>query len=100
MRATNDNDLLAAARVNRSLAWLFAVGYGVLVGLGWYGTVQIASMLRCSTPFDWLGDLLERLHKRSPVAGYLVAVLIAAGATYVIARLNQDGMSAPRVWGA
>lgn len=51
-----------------------------------------------NTPFDWLGDLLERLHKRSPIAGYLVAVLIAAGATYVIARLNQDGMSVPRVW--
>ena len=53
-----------------------------------------------NTPFDYLGDLLERLHKRSPVAAYFVAVLIAAGATYVIARLNQDGMSVPRVWGA
>lgn len=52
------------------------------------------------TPFDYLGDLLERLHKRSPIAAYFVAVLIAAGATYVIALLNQDGMSVPRVWGA
>ncbi len=41
MRVANDNDLLAAARVNRSLAWLFAVGYGVLVGLGWYLVVQL-----------------------------------------------------------
>ncbi len=41
MRVANDNDLLAAARVNRSLAWLFAVGYGVLIGLLWYLCVQL-----------------------------------------------------------
>lgn len=41
MRVANDNDLLAAARVTRSLAWLFAVGYGVLVGLLWYLCVQL-----------------------------------------------------------
>ncbi|WP_186065080.1 hypothetical protein [Burkholderia gladioli] len=41
MRATNDNDLLAAARVNRSLAWLFAIGYGAMIGLLWYLGVQL-----------------------------------------------------------
>ncbi len=51
-------------------------------------------------PITYFCSALDRLHKRSPIAGYLVAVLIAAGATYVIARLNQDGMSVPRVWGA
>lgn len=100
MRVANDNDLLAAARVNRSLAWLFAIGYGVLVGLGWYGIVQLASMLRCSTPFDWLGDLLERLHKCSPVAAYLVAVAIAAASVMVLAYLNQDGSSVRGIWSA
>ncbi len=98
MRATNDNELLAAARVNRSLAWLFAVGYGVLVGMGWYGTVQLASVLLCSKPFDWLGDLLERLHKRSPIAAYLVAVAIAVASVMALAYLNQDGSSVRGVW--
>ncbi|WP_186126409.1 hypothetical protein [Burkholderia gladioli] len=53
-----------------------------------------------NTPFDWLGDLLERLHKRSPIAGYLVAVAIAAGAVMALAYLNQDGSSVRGIWSA
>lgn len=47
-----------------------------------------------NTPFDFLGDLLERLHKRSPVAAYCVALLIVAACTLGLAYLNADGSSA------
>ncbi|WP_175427772.1 hypothetical protein [Burkholderia gladioli] len=53
-----------------------------------------------NTPFDYLGDLLERLHKRSPVVAYLVAVAIAAGAVMALAYLNQDGSSVRGIWSA
>jgi hypothetical protein len=42
------------------------------------------------TPFDYLGAFLDRLHKRSPLAAYVVAVLIAAVCTVGLAALNQD----------
>lgn len=45
-------------------------------------------------PFELLGDMLERLHKRSPIAAYFVAVLIAAGCTLALAYLNADGSAA------
>jgi hypothetical protein len=47
-----------------------------------------------NTPFDYLGALLERLHKRSPIAAYFVALLIAAACTLAVAYLNADGSSA------
>lgn len=100
MRATNDNDLLAAARVNRSLAWLFAIGYGVLVGIGWYGTVQVASMLRCSTPFDWLGTLLDKCYARNKALGFLVASLIASLCAIGIALILDSSDAVRGVWGA
>jgi hypothetical protein len=43
------------------------------------------------TPFDLLGDVLDRLHRRSPVLGFLVAILIAVACTALAAYLNQDG---------
>ncbi|MBB3257673.1 hypothetical protein F4827_002538 [Paraburkholderia bannensis] len=43
------------------------------------------------TPFDFLGDMLDRLHKRSPVLGFLVAILIAVACTALAAYLNQVG---------
>ncbi|WP_412021505.1 hypothetical protein [Burkholderia cepacia] len=45
------------------------------------------------TPFDFLGALLDRIHARSPVAAYLLALLIAAACAIALALLNQDGMS-------
>jgi hypothetical protein len=42
------------------------------------------------TPFDLLGAFLDRLHKRSPLAAYVVAVAIAAACTVGLAALNQD----------
>ncbi|MEK6418458.1 MAG: hypothetical protein V4801_02560 [Burkholderia gladioli] len=52
-----------------------------------------------NTPFDLLAALLDRLHKRSPIAAYLVALAIAAGAMMAIAMLNQDGASGvPHIW--
>ncbi|MBU9420603.1 hypothetical protein LGM75_24700 [Burkholderia multivorans] len=46
-----------------------------------------------NTPFDYLGALLDRLFEWNPIAGYLVAVAIAAVCTLVLARLNADGTS-------
>lgn len=46
------------------------------------------------TPFDFLGALLDRIHARSPVAGYIIASLIAAACMYAVAILNADGTSA------
>lgn len=46
------------------------------------------------TPFDLLGALLDRIHNRSPLAGYLVATLIAVACMYAVALLNADGASA------
>lgn len=46
------------------------------------------------TPFDILGALLDRLHARSPVLGFLVAILIAVVCTALAAWLNQDGAHA------
>ena len=46
------------------------------------------------TPFDILAAWLERLHKRSRIAAYLVAVLVAAACTLALAYLNADGTSA------
>ncbi|MEX3630425.1 MAG: hypothetical protein VB138_14230 [Burkholderia sp.] len=43
------------------------------------------------TPFDILGDWLERLRKRSPIVAYVVAVAIAAACTIAATSLNQDG---------
>lgn len=43
------------------------------------------------TPFDLLGDALDRLHKRSPAAAYLLALAIAAIGTIALACLNADG---------
>ena len=43
------------------------------------------------TPFDYLSALLERIHARSPVAAYLLALLIAAACAIALAFLNQDG---------
>lgn len=43
------------------------------------------------TPFDYLGDVLDRLHKRSPALAFLVAILIAVACTALAAWLNQDG---------
>ncbi|MEX3555818.1 MAG: hypothetical protein VB131_04190 [Burkholderia gladioli] len=45
------------------------------------------------TPFDLLGALLERIHARSPVAAYVVAVAIAAACALTAAYLNQDGVA-------
>lgn len=42
-------------------------------------------------PFELLGTFLDRLHKRSPVLAFLVAVLIAVACTALAAWLNQDG---------
>ncbi|MBR8123258.1 hypothetical protein KDW39_08860 [Burkholderia multivorans] len=44
-------------------------------------------------PFDYLGALLDRLFDWNPIAGYLVALTIAAVCTLVLARLNADGAS-------
>ncbi|WP_165487614.1 hypothetical protein [Burkholderia vietnamiensis] len=44
-----------------------------------------------NTPFDYLGALLDRLFEWNPIAGYLVALTIAAACTFVLARLNADG---------
>lgn len=41
-------------------------------------------------PFAWL----DRLHARSPVLAYLAALAIAAGCTFALAYLNQDGSAA------
>jgi len=46
------------------------------------------------TFFDLLGGLLDRLHKRSPAASYVVAVLIAASCALAITYLNADGSPA------
>ncbi|MBR8351225.1 hypothetical protein KDX21_11660 [Burkholderia cenocepacia] len=43
------------------------------------------------TPFDLLGALLDRVFEWNPIAGYLVAITIAAVCTFVLARLNADG---------
>ncbi|WP_166676701.1 hypothetical protein [Paraburkholderia caballeronis] len=43
------------------------------------------------TPFDYLVALLERLHARSPVAAYFVALAIAAVCMLALAYLNADG---------
>ncbi|HDR9029923.1 TPA: hypothetical protein QDB14_004145 [Burkholderia vietnamiensis] len=45
------------------------------------------------TPFDYLGAALDRIHARSPLAAYLVALLIAAACAIALALLNQDGTS-------
>ncbi|WP_293033979.1 hypothetical protein [Paraburkholderia sp.] len=45
------------------------------------------------TPFDYLGALLDRIHARSPIAAYLVALLIAAVCAIALALLNADGSS-------
>lgn len=42
------------------------------------------------TPFDYLADALDRLHKRSAALAFLVAVLIAVACTAMAAYLNQD----------
>ncbi|MCA7953890.1 hypothetical protein LGM43_26835 [Burkholderia seminalis] len=46
------------------------------------------------TPFDLLGALLDRIFEWNPVAGYLVALTIAAVCTLILASLNADGTSA------
>ncbi|WP_179235061.1 MULTISPECIES: hypothetical protein [unclassified Burkholderia] len=46
------------------------------------------------TPFDYLGALLDRIYEWNPIAGYLIALTIAAVCTFVLARLNADGMAA------
>ncbi|WP_009927939.1 hypothetical protein [Burkholderia pseudomallei] len=43
------------------------------------------------TPFDLLGALLDRVFEWNPIAGYLVAITIAAVCTFVLAKLNADG---------
>ncbi|MFA8336359.1 hypothetical protein [Burkholderia cenocepacia] len=43
------------------------------------------------TPFDLLGALLDRVFEWNPIAGYLVALTIAAVCTFALARLNADG---------
>ncbi|PVX84319.1 transposase domain-containing protein [Paraburkholderia unamae] len=45
------------------------------------------------TPFDYLADVLERIHARSPIAAYLVALVIAVLCTIALANLNADGSS-------
>ncbi|KGS34550.1 hypothetical protein X962_2017 [Burkholderia pseudomallei MSHR7343] len=45
------------------------------------------------TPFDLLGALLDRVFEWNPIAGYLVAITIAAVCVLVLARLNADGTS-------
>jgi hypothetical protein len=47
-----------------------------------------------NTPFDHLGALLDRLHRRSPIAAYFVALAIAAACTLALAYLNADGSHA------
>jgi len=42
-------------------------------------------------PFDALDALLERIHKRSPVLAFLVAIAISAACMFAIAYLNADG---------
>ncbi|MCA8026446.1 hypothetical protein [Burkholderia cepacia] len=42
-------------------------------------------------PITYLCDALDRLFERSPVAGILVAIGIAAGCVILLAILNQDG---------
>ncbi|WP_196480741.1 hypothetical protein [Burkholderia diffusa] len=43
------------------------------------------------TVINHLCALLDRLYEWSPIAGYLVAITIAAVCTLVLARLNADG---------
>lgn len=45
------------------------------------------------TPFDYLGALLDRIHARSPIVAYFVALAIAAVCILAVAYLNQDGSS-------
>ena len=44
---------------------------------------------------DCFSRFLDRLHERSPVVAYFVALLIAALCTIALALLNQDGTSVP-----
>ncbi|EGD06614.1 hypothetical protein B1M_00510 [Burkholderia sp. TJI49] len=44
-------------------------------------------------PITYLCGALDRLFERSPVAGIVVAIVIAAGCVIAIAYLNQDGES-------
>lgn len=43
------------------------------------------------TPFDWLSAVLDRIHRRSPLAAFFVALLIAAACALTLAYLNADG---------
>lgn len=45
------------------------------------------------TPFDYLGALLDRLFEWNPIVGYLAALMIAGGCTYLLALLNADDQS-------
>ncbi|MDR3100786.1 MAG: hypothetical protein LBV73_27450 [Paraburkholderia sp.] len=51
------------------------------------------------TPFDYLAALLDRLHKRSPLAAYFIALVIAAVCTIALACLNADGSNAIAISG-
>ncbi|WP_175806623.1 hypothetical protein [Burkholderia cenocepacia] len=42
-------------------------------------------------PITYFCDALDRLFERSPVAGIIVAIVIAAACMVTIAFLNQDG---------
>ncbi|MCA8242868.1 MULTISPECIES: hypothetical protein [Burkholderia] len=50
------------------------------------------------TPFDYLGNLLERLYEWNPIVGYLAALAIAAACTLILAGLNADGSSAASIF--
>jgi len=44
-------------------------------------------------PITYFCDALDRLFERRPVAGIIVAILLAFGCMVAIAYLNQDGTS-------
>ncbi|MGS1072398.1 hypothetical protein [Burkholderia glumae] len=48
------------------------------------------------TPFDYLGQLLDRAYAKNKALGFLLALLIVVVATAAAALLNQDGKSDAR----
>ncbi|MGS1033153.1 hypothetical protein EFP18_23415 [Burkholderia glumae] len=48
------------------------------------------------TPFDYLGQLLDRAYAKNKALGFLLALLIVVVATAAAALLDQDGTSAAR----
>jgi hypothetical protein len=49
------------------------------------------------TPFDYLGALLDRIRRYSPVLAYLIALAIVALCALALAYLNADSPSTTHV---